>query len=139
MSAKLISAVDSVSARTNLVWRCVPGRSRQSMVASLFECQTTLTPAGTFRALMRVPFMKPGYCSRTVMFFAGTPPAIIASRNGSTSSLFVAMFCSAMPLTLTQTLSSGCTKSFVASARSALPVSSSRARRSISFASSGFG
>ena len=39
MSAKLMSAVDSVSARTNLVWRCVPGMSRQSIVASLFECQ----------------------------------------------------------------------------------------------------
>src|SRR5260370_613784 len=139
MSAKLMRAVDSVSARTTLVCRCVAGMARQSIVASVLVWHTTLTPAGTLLAVMRVPFMNPGYCSSTVMLAAGTPAAIMASMNGSTSSLFVPIFCVAMPLTLTHTLSSGCTKDLAASARSLLPVNSSRARRSISLASSAFG
>ena len=73
------------------------------------------------------------------MLPAGTPAAMSASRNGITSSLLVPMFCFAMPLTFTQTMSSLWTNCWTAVTRSGLPVSSVSARVSISFAASGFG
>ena len=73
------------------------------------------------------------------MFSGFTPEAMSASRNGRTSSLLVPMFCLAMPLTFTQTMSSLWTNCWTAVTRSGLPVSSIIARVSISFAASGLG
>jgi len=104
----VIAQVDSVSQRANFVFTPpVPGITRSSIVALPFACVWMLTPAGMFAAERRVELKNPGYCSRRVMFFAGTPIAIIASTNGMMSSLFVANWAeTAIPLTFTQTMSS---------------------------------
>src|SRR6266540_574373 len=140
MSATLMTAVASVSGRTNFV--VMPSTRISDIVASLFPCTMVTTPAGRFLGLTRVPLKNEVYCSYTTILAAGTPAAITPATIGKMSSLLVAIVppvWPAMPFILIATLSSLCTKRANALARSVSPVNSVIARSSIIRAASSLG
>ncbi len=61
MSAALMTAVASVSGRTNLVE--MPSTLISGIVASLLPWTAVTTPAGRFFAVTRVPLKNDVYCS----------------------------------------------------------------------------